>query len=118
MQAELKSLNLDPEPATLAGDPASFVTTARLLVGPEGGPGEETYELTICTPEWLAEACRKAGGIYDPRHHLVVSGAAFDERRLRRWLATRMEETQADTWSEVAERVGHFAYWDFEDYPS
>jgi hypothetical protein len=116
MRAELKSLNLDPDPATLSGDPAQFALTARMIVGPEGGPGEESYELTVCTAEWLADACRSAGGIYNPRHHLVVSLDHFDERTLHAWLAARMRDTQADTWSEIAERVSRFAYWEFEDY--
>jgi hypothetical protein len=115
MRAELKRLELDPDPSTLSGNAADFVLTARMLVGPEDGPGEESYELTVCTPEWLVGACRAAGGIYDARHHLVVDGANFDERDLRRWLVERLEETYADTWSELAARVAHLAYWEFED---
>jgi hypothetical protein len=116
MRAELKSLDLDPDPATLPGDPAAFEVLARMLVGPADGPGEESYEITVCTPEWLAQACRRTGGIYNPRHHLVVTFEHFDKRALEAWLAAVVREVQADTWSEIAQRLSRLGYWEFEDY--
>ena len=113
MRAQLKSLDLDPDPATLPGDPAEFASRARMLVGLAHGPGEESFDITICSPEWLAQACRKVGGIYNPRHHLVVD---FDKRALHAWLAARVQEVQADTWPEIGERLSRFGYWEFEDY--
>ena len=73
MRAQLKSLDLDPDPATLPGDSAEFALLARMLVGPADGSGEESFDITVCTPEWLGRACRRVGGIYDARHHLVVN---------------------------------------------
>ncbi|WP_193610400.1 Imm8 family immunity protein [Nocardioides lijunqiniae] len=116
MQAVLKSLDLDPHPSTLPADAAEFSLHARMIVGPSGSPGEESFDLTVCTPEWLAKACRKAGGIYDARHHLVVSFTDFDQRVLHDWLAARVQETSGDTWAEVGERLGRLGFWEFEDY--
>jgi hypothetical protein len=118
MRAELKNLDLDPDPEKLYGDPAGFVTTARIVAGPEDGPGEESFAIVICTPEWLADACRKAGGIYNARHHLVVDSSRFDRDTLNAWLAARVRETEADTWPRLATRLSHLAYWEFEDYDS
>jgi len=50
------------------------------------------------------------------RHHLVVSVEDFDVRKLRAWLAARVQEVEADTWSEIGKRLGRVAYWEFEDY--
>jgi hypothetical protein len=116
MRAELKRLDLDPDPATLRGDPTEFSLLARMFVGPAGGPGEESYDITACTPEWLAQACRRAGGFYNARHHVVVNFEDFDEHALQAWLAARVQEVQADTWPEVARRLSHLGYWEFEDY--
>src|SRR5262249_49100243 len=112
MRAQLKSLDLDPDPATLPGDAAEFALRARM----SDGPGEESFDITVCSPEWLAQACRKVGGIYSPRHHLVVDFEGFDERALHAWLAARVQEVQANTWPEVGERVSRLGYWEFEDY--
>jgi hypothetical protein len=73
-------------------------------------------DITLCTPEWLARACRELGGIYNARHHLVVSSEDFDKGTLHAWLAARVQEVQADTWVEIAERLSRLCYWEFEDY--
>lgn len=116
MRAQLKHLDLVPDPATLPADPGSFSFRARMIVGPSDGPGEESFDVTLCTPEWLADACRKSGGIYDPRHHLVVSFGDFNTRALRQWLADRVRAIEAETWTEIGEQLGRLGYWEFEDY--
>lgn len=116
MRAQLKHLDLSPDPAELPADPAEFSLLARMIVGPGDGPGEESFDVTVCTPEWLTGACRRSGGIYDPRHHLVVNLDDFDKRALHDWLAARVAAIEADTWSEIGERLGRLGYWEFEDY--
>jgi Immunity protein 8 len=116
MRAQLKSLNLDPDPASLSGEPGEFALAARMLVDPADGTGEESFDITGCTPESLAEACRQVGGIYNPRHHLVVNLEDFDKHELHAWLAARVHEVQADTWAEIGERLSRLGYWEFEDY--
>jgi hypothetical protein len=116
VRAALKSLHLEPDPATMPAEPAAFSTLARLTVGPADAPGEESFDVTVCTPEWVAEACRKVGGIYDARHHLVVNLDDFDQRALHAWLAARVQEVDADSWEQVAERLSRLGYWEFEDY--
>jgi hypothetical protein len=39
-------------------------------------------------------------------------------RALRDWLAARVQEVEADTWSEIGERLGRVGHWEFEDYRS
>ena len=78
------------------------------------GRSRSTFDITVCTPEWLARAAGE--GFYDPRHHVIVNLGAFDKRALRQWLAQRVESVQADTWTEVAERLARLGYWEFEDY--
>jgi hypothetical protein len=114
MRAVLKSLDLEPDPATLPGDPAAFSLLARMIVGPPDGPGEESFDVTICTPEWLAHVAN--GGFYDARHHVVVNLDAFDKNALHTWLTRRVTSVQADTWQEIGERLGRLGYWEFEDY--
>jgi hypothetical protein len=116
MRAELKRLAFDADPATLPGDAAEFMLLARMYVGPANQPGEESFDITVCTPEWLAEACRRAGGIYNPRHHLVINLESFDKRAPEAWLAQRVQAIQADTWTEVGERISRLGHWEFEDY--
>lgn len=116
MRAVLKRLEFTPQPSTLSGEPAEFSLLVRMIVGPLDAPGEESFDVTVCSPEWLALACRRVGGIYDVRHHVVVNVDEFDERALVAWLSARVQEVEAETWSAVGDRLGRLAHWEFEDY--
>lgn len=116
MRAQLKSLDVDPDPSTLRGDPAEFMLLARMIVGPVDSPGEESFDVTVCSPEWLATATREVGGIYNARHHLVVNVDDFDVRTLRSWLTARVQEVTGESWPEISERLGRLGQWEFEDY--
>lgn len=116
VRAELKSLSFDPDLATLSSDPAGFSFLARMIVGPADGPGEESFDITVCSPEWLAQACRRVGGIYTPRHHLVVTFEDFDQRAVKAWLAARVQEIEADTWGRIGDQLSRISHWEFEDY--
>ena len=116
MRAVLKSLDFHPDPSTLPGDPAEFMLLARMIVGPVDSPGEESFDVTICSPEWLATTSRKVGGIYNARHHLVVNVEDFDVNTLRSWLTAKVQEVTAESWPEIGERLARLGYWEFEDY--
>ena len=109
MRAALKSIGFQPEPSTLSADPAEFSFLARLIIGPSDSPGEESFDVTVCTPEWLATASRRAGGIYDARHHVVVNLDDFNQPALQAWLASRVHEAEAATWPELGQRLGRLA---------
>jgi hypothetical protein len=116
MHATLRSLAFEPDPASLSDEPTEFCLHARLIVGPADGPGDESFDVTVCTPEWIARACRTAGGIYDARHHLIVNLDEFDKRALHDWFALRVGRVEEGTWAEIAERLGRLGHWEFEDY--
>lgn len=115
MYAKLKDLVLEPDPSTLPGRPESFALLARMVVGPPDSRGEELFDVTVCSPEWLAARCREVG-LYDARHHLVVNVENFDKGELRRWLESRVQSVQAGTWAEIATKLGRLGHWEFEDY--
>lgn len=116
MRAVIKGMYFDPEPATLPADPAHFNLLVQLMIGPSDGPGVESFQVTVCTPEWLAVRCREVDGIYDPRHHLVVNLESFDKRKLRQWFESRVQKVEAPDWHGVGERLSRIGYWEFEDY--
>lgn len=92
---------------------ADFAVGIRLLVGPDDGEGEESFDLTVCSPSWLAERADEEA-VYDARHHLVV--VAFDFQLLENYLKRRVEACRGTSWDEVAQQVARLGYWEFEDY--
>lgn len=115
MRAALRDLILSPDPRTLPGNPEAFAFGVQLLVGPEGGPGEESFELTVCSPEWLAEQCR-SGEPVNGLHKIIVGWDTYDERALRDWLEAHVHAVQAATWDGIASQLCLLGAWEFESY--
>ncbi len=99
--------------ATWSPPGADFAIGVRLLAGPDGADGEESFDLTVCSPGWLAERVRDEP-IYDGRHHLVVEN--FDYLRLASYLERRVKACQGSSWDEVAQQLARLGYWEFDDY--
>ncbi len=85
----------------------------RVIAGPDDGPGEESFDLTVCNVAWLAERVRR-DGVYDGRHHLVVE--EYDWPTIRAFLERRVQDCQGATWRDVAGQLARLGYWEFEDY--
>ena len=95
MRAVVRSVYLDPDPRGLPADPSEFLLLARLFVGPSDGPGEESFDVEVCTPEWLARRCA-AEGYVDGRHTVVMTLDASTEDGLRSFLTRRGEPDRRD----------------------
>jgi len=103
------------------GDPAvyrpnewdQFAVVLRLFIGPSNSDGEETFDLTVCTPAWLSLACERDDFVIG-RHHLIV--LAYDFELIRRTLDKFVNRCSGDTWQQIAAKLSRIAYWEFEDY--
>lgn len=42
-------------------DPENACLWVRAMVGPGGGPGEESFDIGVCTPKWLADRSQQEG---------------------------------------------------------
>jgi hypothetical protein len=48
------------------------------------------------------------------RHYLIVQ--AFDFDAVSRFLRRQVERLDADSWSDLAQKIGRIGFWEFEDY--
>jgi immunity protein 8 of polymorphic toxin system len=94
-------------------DAARFCYLLQVMVGPKGGEGEESFDVLLCTPTWLAENLARDSVVVG-RHYLLVQ--EYDFRRVKRFITAFVEDCSGDTWDEVAEQVGRLGKWEFEDY--
>lgn len=94
-------------------DPADVGVLVQIMAGPEGRPGEESFDLIVCTPRWLERAVQRDGPTVG-RHHLLI--ARWDAGEVRSFLTAAVQAEQAPTWQELAARIGRIGRWEFEDY--
>jgi len=83
------------------------------MAGPQSGPGEESFDVVVCTPEWLKVVTTDRGPRLG-RHMLVV--AHWDYQLIRDYLFAAVEAEEAPTWPLLVERLGRIGLWEFEDY--
>jgi hypothetical protein len=83
-------------------DPFDDSFWLRMLVGPSGGPGEESFDVLVCTPAWLARAVVEHGPQIG-RHRLVVE--RLDLPAAEAFLRRQIERLEAATWDELAGKL-------------
>lgn len=85
----------------------------RLVIGPEGAEGADSFDLLVSTPDGVAQSI--VGDAYRwGRHMLIVDRIDLD--LVSRAVETALHRCEANTWEEVAAKIGRFAAWEFEDY--
>jgi hypothetical protein len=94
-------------------DPEDVGLLVQIMAGPEDKPGEESFDVVVCTPRWLYRWVREDGPLVG-RHHLVVE--SWDAARIRLFLTDAVESEEAPTWQELAVKIGRIGKWEFEDY--
>lgn len=94
-------------------DPRDVAVLIQIMAGPADGPGEESFDGVVCTPHWLDRWVQENGPTVG-RHYLVV--AEYDEPRTRVFLTEEVESLEAETWPELAAKIGRVGMWEFEDY--
>jgi len=94
-------------------DPSCFSFLLQAMFGIEGDDGEESFDVVVCTPFWLAREVERKGTV-DGRHHLIVR--TFDLDLIRSFLIGYAKTCTGKTWQEVAIKLSRLGKWEFEDY--
>lgn len=116
MKAKIKniySLDIDDLQNYTPFDPENFHLLLRVIACPESEEGEESFDIQICTPQWLLES-HKPEDVIIGRHYLIVMEYNYD--RIINTIKSFASECNAATWEEVAEKLGRLGKWEFEDY--
>ncbi|WP_204044788.1 Imm8 family immunity protein [Acrocarpospora phusangensis] len=93
-------------------DPSHACELLEIYAGPHNEPGEERFQLTVCTPSALAEQLRRHPFLIG-RHWLFVPELRPAE--VTRWLNDRIGVMEARTWTELAAKIGRIGQSEFED---
>jgi hypothetical protein len=107
MKAEVLSvLTIESEPveSLTVADPLDMGEWLRVMAAPEGSPGEESFDLIVCTPRWLEREVDRRGPIVG-RHHLIVR--EWDPAQIAEVVTQLFESSTAENWTELEFRFNN-----------
>jgi len=116
VRAELRRLHspdADPLRDYEPEDPRDFGIYVQALVGPSGGPGEESFEFVVCTARWF-DAQPFDKGFAWPLHHLFLK--RWDYATVERAINDAVTRAEGPDWSSVAAQIARYGGWEFADY--
>lgn len=115
MRAELRELVTVEHDDLRAVRPAddAFYVSLRALIGPAGSEGEESFDLDVCSPEWL-EAELERYNIVGGRFLLITRN--FDAKQVEAYVRKRIAQATGPDWPTVAAKLARWSRWEFEDY--
>jgi hypothetical protein len=94
-------------------DPEVFGFLLQVMIGPKGDQGEESFDVTVCSPKWLLQRHKKEDVVIG-RHHLIMF--EYNYPRLTRTIEDFCRHCEGDTWDELASKLSRLGKWEFEDY--
>jgi hypothetical protein len=94
-------------------DPEVFAFSLTLAIGEVGNVGADNFEIKVVTPEFVrlqypGDKC------YLLRHYLLVK--EYDFASIIALLTKYVNSLEAQTWEQLAQKIGQVARWEFEDY--
>lgn len=117
MKAKLKeiySLELtNPLEEFWPEDESNFGISVRLMIGPEDGAGSESFDILVCTPDWIKSQYSEEKCVWG-RHMLIVLEYDFD--LIRRQIEGYIAGCTGEDWLTIARKLSRMGAWEFEDY--
>jgi hypothetical protein len=111
MRPKLRRLHSpDVQEPTLPADPGHCVVLIQAMVGPDDGPGEESFDFCVVTPSYLQEQHVPRWG----RGLLIVE--SFDWTVVRNAVEKRIADVSGDTWQQIGSELNKEFVWEFDTY--
>lgn len=116
MKAVIKAIispDIEDLRAYAPADHENFSLFLQLIVGTDDGEGGESFNVVVCTPDWIKQNLRK-DEILVGRNHLIVREYDYDRivRRIEKFLL----HCTGNTWQDIAGKISRLGQWEFEDY--
>lgn len=94
-------------------DPFDDGQWVRLMIGPEGNDGEESFDVLVCTPRWLVREISR-DKMQLVRHTLLME--KFDLARALERLHHEVESASGESWQKLLLSLVQIGRWEFDNY--
>ena len=97
-------------------DDECFYEWLTISIGVKGREGAVNYNLMVCTPDWLKKELTT--GAKWGRHMLIIN--KFSPEKIKKEINKKVSELLLEFSNfdddSFPEKIGRYAYWEFEDY--
>ena len=94
-------------------DPLKDGVFLRMIIGDDQGKGEESFDVMVCTPSWLADEQVLDKPIFG-RGYLFMARLDLQEAML--FLREQISSVEGDSWEAVANQIARYSIWEFDSY--
>jgi len=94
-------------------DPRDFCILVQAMIGPKGEQGEESFDITVCTPRWLEQSLTNGRALFG-LHYLFIDH--YDYEWIRGAIARICNSISGASWRDVAKQLDKYGEWEFENY--
>lgn len=91
----------------------NFGFLLQIMAAPEGSPGEESFDVVVCTIRWFADQHLK-DGIASGMHFIFME--KYDYEALKKMINDFSDKCIGENWMQVAGKLGRLGQWEFDDY--
>ena len=90
-----------------------FGILVQAFIGPSDGLGEESFDFVVCTLDFAASALHQDGFLFG-KHYLLVE--CYNYQIIFDAIDSLCNKISGSNWQEIAETLGRYGKWEFEDY--
>lgn len=117
MKAKLKELfSLDFDLNTYwPENETNFSLILRAMIGPEGSNEAESFDIQVCTFDWLKEKYETERAVFGQQMLVVFE---YDIDLIKQKVESFCDECISDNWQDIGNRLNLIGAWEFENYQS
>jgi hypothetical protein len=112
MRAELKYLH-SPDADLTGNNLPTDMLFVQLMIGPQDSPGEESFDVIVCTRETRQLAIDP--GDPDSGKCLIILDR-IDADLIKRHVQDYLKNLEGPTWQDLAQQIRKLGKWEFHDY--
>lgn len=116
MKAEIKKLH-SPDIQDLGifhpNDENVFSFLLQMIVGRVDKEEEESFDMIVCTPQWIKSNHLKGDVIFG-LHYLIV--LEYNYESILNTLTQYVANIEGSTWEDIANQLSKIGRWEFENY--
>ncbi len=115
MKATIREITLtNGEPiASFAPRQSEFETTVQLIIGPEHGPGEELFDVTVCSAAAYLKKMNVKGYAWS---HAILAVDQFEPGLITRALKELVGSVEGSEWNALVQQLRKFLRWEFDEF--